>query len=112
MLVVGARAKSVQGVLEIAWPGAAPRAARHVPFTAITFGHVVLGMSQAELTRLRAHEHAHVRQYERWGLLVLLLYPASSLWQLLRGRGAYWDNGFEVQARAAEKKPPHPKRRP
>jgi hypothetical protein len=112
MLVTGARIQIIHGVLEIAWPSTAPRAAQHVPFTAITFGHVVLSVSRAELTRLRMHEHAHVRQYERWGLLFLLLYPASSLWQLLRGRGAYWDNGFEVQARASEQTPPRRNRRP
>jgi hypothetical protein len=102
MLMTGARIKCIQGVLEIAWPATAPQAAQQLPFTAITFGHVVLGTAHTELARLRAHEHAHVRQYERWGLLFLLLYPASSLWQLLRGRKVYWDNGFEVQARAQE----------
>jgi hypothetical protein len=101
MLITGARLRAQHGVLEVAW--------RHAPhltrwrFVAITFGHVVLGRSHNELSRLRAHEHAHVRQYERWGVLFLLLYPASSLWQLLRGRRAYLDNVFEVDARASER---------
>jgi hypothetical protein len=40
----------------------------------------------------------HVRQYERWGLLLLPLYVASSLWQLLLGRDPYFDNRFEREA--------------
>jgi hypothetical protein len=105
MLLTGARIKQIEGVLEIAWRHSTPQLTKLLPFTAITFGHVVLGISAHELSRLRTHEHAHVKQYERWGPLFLLLYPASSLWQLLRGRSAYWDNVFEVQARAAEQKP-------
>ena len=67
---------------------------------AITLGHVVLGGSEHTLCQLRAHEQEHVRQYERWGVVFFLAYPASSLIQLLRGRHPYWLNHFEVQARA------------
>ncbi len=74
------------------------------PFAAITFGHVVAGVSLEELARLRAHEHAHVRQYERWGALFLLAYPAAGAWQLLRGRRAHRDNPFEIEARNAEQR--------
>jgi hypothetical protein len=101
MLITGARLRAQQGVLEVAWRQA-PLLAR-CRFVAITFGHVVLGRSHTELSHLRTHEHAHVRQYERWGLLFLLLYPASSLWQLLRGKRPYLDNVFEVDARACER---------
>jgi hypothetical protein len=101
MLITGARLQPQHGVLEVAWRHG--RTLSGWPFVAITFGHVVLGRSHAELARLRAHEHAHVRQYERWGALFLLLYPASSLWQWLRGRRAYLDNVFEVDARAHER---------
>jgi hypothetical protein len=38
-------------------------------------------------------------QYERWGLLFFLAYPASSFAQLLRGRNPYWYNYFEIEAR-------------
>ena len=40
----------------------------------------------AELDRLRRHEQAHVLQYERWGLLFFVAYPAESLrqWQCRR----------------------------
>lgn len=103
ILLLGAMGRVVDGVIEIAPPPGlcASPLLRALPFNAITFGHVVYGASALELDRLRAHEHAHVRQYEQWGILFLLAYPASSLWQLLRGRRAYADNWFEVQARAA-----------
>ena len=62
---------------------------------------------RSKLERLRAHEHAHVRQYEQWGIFFLLAYPAASVWQWLRGRRAYVDNWFEVQARrSAGQEPP------
>lgn len=101
---LGARTQRVQGVLEVAIrPTDPPRAWRAaVPFTAITLGHVVIGLSPQELHRLRTHERVHVAQYERWGLLFFVGYPLASLWQLLRGRRAYWDNPFEVQARLIE----------
>lgn len=100
---LGANARVVDGVIEIApaGPRAASRLPGFLPFNAITFGHVVFGTSAQELDRLRAHEHAHVRQYEHWGALFLVAYPASSLWQWARGRRAYADNRFEVQARAS-----------
>jgi hypothetical protein len=100
----GAHARVIDGVIEIAlssrrplptWLGA-------LPFVAITFGHVVIGITAPELERLRAHEHEHVRQYERWGTVFFIAYPLASLWQLLRGRHPYLDNYFEVQARAKE----------
>jgi hypothetical protein len=90
------------GVLEIALsqqdkPGS--RLLQKLPFCAITFGHIVIGLTEHHLECLRDHEHEHVRQYERWGLLFFLAYPASSLYQWIRGNNAYWDNWFEVQAR-------------
>jgi len=68
---------------------------------AITFGHVVLGVTHGALERERAHEHAHVRQYERWGVLFFPLYAASSCYALLRGSDPYRGNAFEREARAA-----------
>ena len=70
-----------------------------LPFRGITFGHVILAVTQEELERLRAHERVHVRQYERWGIFFFPAYIGSSFWQLLRGRKVYWDNYFEIQAR-------------
>ena len=42
-------------------------------------------------------------QYERWGPLFLLAYPAASAWAWLRGRRPYRDNAFERPAFAAER---------
>jgi hypothetical protein len=95
----------VDGVLEVAVTRHLMQQgwlANRLPFSAITLGHVVLGVSQHELARLRVHEHAHVRQYERWGLLFFVAYPVSSGVQWLLGRSPYWHNRFEVQARAQE----------
>ena len=97
----GATAHAVDGVIEDALSGfKRPNALlKALPFNAITLGHVVIATTQAELGRLRTHERAHVRQYELWGVFFLLAYPAASFWQMLRGRHAYTDNWFEVQAR-------------
>lgn len=69
-------------------------------FSAITLGHVVLGIDQAALARVRAHERVHVRQYERWGPLFGPAYLLSSLMQLLQGNRPYLDNHFEREAYA------------
>ena len=93
----GARMRIVDGVIEIAALRHAPR--RRWPFAAITFGHVIVGTHAQELQRLRAHERVHVRQCERWGPLFLPAYLLAGAWQWVRGRDAYWDNPFEVEAR-------------
>lgn len=94
---MGGTASIQSGVIEIA----ASRTERktRILFGAITLGHVILGRSPQVLDRLRAHELQHVEQYERWGLAFFVAYPASSLYQLLRGRHPYWFNHFEVQCR-------------
>ena len=66
--------------------------------SAITFGHVVLGVDAETLGRTRAHERVHVRQYERWGPLFIPAYLLASVWALVRGRHPYFDNPFERQA--------------
>jgi hypothetical protein len=106
-LLLGAKARGVSGALEISLPNSdhiISKLYQHLPFIAITFGHVIIGKSTAELARLRTHEHAHVQQYERWGVLFFIAYPLSSLTQWIRGRHPYWDNHFEIAARAAEKR--------
>ena len=97
LLPFGARLRIVDGVIEITARRAPPR--RRWPFAAIAFGHVVLGTHAQELQRLRAHERVHVRQCERWGPLFLPAYLLAGAWQWMRGRDAYWDNPFEVEAR-------------
>jgi hypothetical protein len=100
-LALGARIRVVRGTLEVVGgrlPALVLRLPRRLRFVAITFGHVVIGSNPDILRRVRAHEWVHVRQYERWGLLLLPLYVASSLWQLLLGRDPYFDNRFEREA--------------
>ncbi|MBU1222225.1 MAG: hypothetical protein KKA22_03585 [Gammaproteobacteria bacterium] len=98
----------VDGVLEAAggWPARVLR--RGFPFcgaiAAITLGHVVVGVSRDALSATRAHERAHVKQFERWGALMLVLYPLAGLIAWLRGGHPYRDNVFEREARAAEEK--------
>ncbi|HZV61221.1 MAG TPA: signal peptide prediction [Methylophilaceae bacterium] len=102
LLLLGGKAKCMQGTLEVAFRKRHMHCGhlmRTLPFRGITFGHVILAITEEELDHLRAHERVHVRQYERWGIFFFPAYLASSLWQLLRGRRAYWDNYFEVQAR-------------
>ncbi len=102
----GARWQRVGGVLELAVRNRPlPRHwAATLPFSAITLGHVVVGISPQELQRLRRHERVHVAQYERWGVAFWVAYPLASLWQLPFGRRPYWDNPFEVQARRFEQR--------
>ena len=52
------------------------------------------------LGQVRSHEHVHVQQYERWGVLFFPLYVASSVVQLVRGRNPYLNNCFEREAYA------------
>lgn len=102
-LLAGGRARWSSGALEVTYresEAQCGRLARKLPFRGIVFGHVILAVTRDELLRIGPHERVHVQQYERWGPLFFLAYGASSLWQLLRGRSAYWDNYFEVQARA------------
>jgi len=102
----GGAIQRVDGVLESAggWPAWVLR--HGFPFSgavaAITLGHVVLGVSLEALTATRAHERAHVRQFERWGVLLLALYPLAGLLAWVRGGHPYRDNWFEREARAAE----------
>ena len=100
VLASGGRARTIGGTLEfsggcLAWLLAVKAS---FPFCAITFGHVILGISASDLEAVRSHEHAHVAQYEAWGPLFLPAYVGSSVWQWLRRRHAYRENYFERQA--------------
>jgi hypothetical protein len=102
MWLTGARLRWVDGVLEIA---AGAHGCWYLPkrVAAITFGHVVLGRCLQTLAHWRRHEHAHVRQYERWGVLFFPLYLGESVRVWLRGGQPYRDNCFERAARLAER---------
>ena len=102
--VFGATARVTNGVIEVAggrMSGLVTSTPASLRFVAITFGHVVLGLSHPVLAEHRVHEHAHVRQYERWGVLFFPLYLGSSGAQLIRGRHPYSYNAFERQACSA-----------
>ena len=103
-LLLGARARVVRGVIEVSGGALAALVARTPGlrhFEAVTLGHVVLADSRAALDRQRRHERAHVRQFERWGVLLLPLYLGAGVREWVRGRHPYRDNAFEREARAA-----------
>jgi hypothetical protein len=66
--------------------------------SAMTLGHVILGLDAATLDLARTHEHVHIRQCERWGPLFIPAYLLGSLIALMRGGHAYRDNPFEKEA--------------
>lgn len=100
-VLLGATGRRAGGALEFGG-GALGRLLRWLPprlsFSAITFGHVILGVDHSTLAEMREHEQVHVRQYERWGPLYVPAYLISSLVEFLRGRNPYRDNYFERQA--------------
>lgn len=112
----GGALQRVDGVIEAAggWPAWVLR--KRLPFSgtvaAVTLGHVVVGVSVVALAATRAHERAHVRQFERWGLLLLVLYPLAGLVAWARGGHPYRDNCFEREARQAEEAAGRPPERP
>jgi hypothetical protein len=102
----GGRIAIVDGVMETRG-GAASFLLKHLVLlrggaSAMTLGHVVLGRDAHSLDRTRAHERAHVRQYEMWGPFFLPAYIAASMIAAARGRHYYRANRFEREARAAE----------
>jgi len=65
---------------------------------ALTVGHVILGIDERSLNRYRQHEHVHIHQYEKWGLLFIPLYVGSSVMAWMQGKHLYHDNVFEQDA--------------
>jgi hypothetical protein len=104
VLLAGGRMRWVHGALEcsLAQNGAAARWLNRQPFAAITLGHVILAPNASDLRRWHTHERIHVRQFERWGALMLLAYPAASVWAWLQGEDAYLANCFEREAYRTE----------
>lgn len=70
-------------------------------FVAFTFGTLVVYRSGRFMVdpRVQAHEDRHVLQYMILGPLHPLVYAASSLWCLARGKDWYRDNVLERDAR-------------
>jgi len=101
VIALGGRVQVQQGALEFGGGKLGQYLSRlraSFAFSAITFGHVVLGLDHLTLSAVRAHEQVHIRQYERWGPLFVPAYLLSSLVELLRGRRPYLDNRFEREA--------------
>ena len=101
VLLTGGRARVFRGVLEL--DGRLPAFwLRHVVLVrgaaAITMGHVVLGRDATALSRTRAHERAHVRQYELWGPAFVPVYLLAGAWAFVTRQGAYRGNYFEREA--------------
>ena len=100
-LMTGGRVQFRDGALEF-YGGLTKSLVRSLPtgkLTAgFTLGHVILGQDDAGLRYACSHERVHVRQFERWGLFMGPAYLLASAWMWLRGRDAYRDNPFEVQA--------------
>lgn len=102
-LCLGASARRIDGTFEVAGGrllGGARRLPPRARFVAMTLGHVIVGVDHAALSCARSHEHVHVRQYERYGVLLFPLYVGASIVALLRGRRPYRDNVFEREAYA------------
>lgn len=103
-LLAGGKVRWVNGALECCLEcGAFSNwLQRYQPFAAITLGHVIVALNDEVLRRWHAHERVHVKQFERWGVLMLLAYPAASLWAWLKGQDPYLANHFERQAYEAQ----------
>jgi hypothetical protein len=70
---------------------------------AMAVGHVILARDADCLARSRSHELGHVRQFERWGPLLLPVYWGIGGWLALRGFHPYLDHPFEQPgSRSAE----------
>lgn len=67
---------------------------------AITLGHIVAGVSLSHLDASRVHERTHVEQFERWGFFFPLAYAWGGIQAQRRGGHYYWDNPYEIEARA------------
>lgn len=102
-LVSRGKVQLVDGVLEVHGGAVRWLLQNLVPLeggaSAMTLGHVVLGLDPAALDRTRPHERVHVRQAERWGPFFIPAYLLAAAWQRLRRRDPYHDNPFERQAR-------------
>jgi hypothetical protein len=98
----GGKTSVVQGALEVHGGLVALLLRLDLPglgsAAAMTLGHVILGRDLDCLNHSRRHEHVHVRQYERWGPLMLPLYLLLSSVLYLRGLDPYLDNPFEREA--------------
>lgn len=99
-LPTGGRVRVERGVVEIHGGFARffLRRCLLIQASALTLGHVIVGQDRACLDHARDHEHVHVRQFARWGPLMLPAYFLSSFLAWRRGGHFYFDNYFEKEA--------------
>ena len=103
--LTGGQCQTVDGVLEVSG-GVASRLLRQRSAAAMTLGHVVFGRTRECLEISRPHERVHVRQYERWGPLLLPLYWLAGGIARWQGRDFHLDNPFEQEAYNNNSQPP------
>lgn len=99
VLASGGTAEVRDGVIEFR-DGFAPRFLR-LPVLrakAMTLGHVILARDTPSVDSCRGHEHGHVQQMERWGIVFVPAYAVASLWAAWHGGHWYRDNWFERDA--------------
>jgi hypothetical protein len=70
---------------------------------AITIGPLIFSWRALDKFEL-AHEVQHVKQWRKEGLMYVPRYWAASDAAVKAGKDRYWDNRFEVEARAAAEK--------
>ena len=99
-LATGGRVQVREGALEF-HGGFSTWFARRFGFAAMTLGHAIVGLDSESLDSCRAHEQAHVRQVERWGIAFIPAYLFASYWACRQGQDYYLDNWFERDARRA-----------
>jgi hypothetical protein len=102
-LLLGARFRRVEGVIEIHGPLLATVLSHlPIPALAMTMGHVVFGQTEVALDITRRHERVHTRQYERWGPMFVPAYLGIAMLLYIRGRDGYRENPFEIEAYAVD----------
>jgi hypothetical protein len=99
-LGTGGRVRLREGTLEF-HGGFATWFANVIGFDGMTLGHAILGRNPLALDAVRAHEQAHVRQVERWGIAFIPAYFVASFLAWRAGGHYYRDNWFERDARRA-----------
>jgi hypothetical protein len=75
---------------------------------AMALGHVILARDRACLERSGPHEHAHIRQFERWGMLLPPAYLLVAWWLARKGYDPYLDHPFERDAYREQRLPGEP----
>ncbi len=100
-MAAGGKGRLRDGAIEF-YDGTTAQFVRRLPpgptTAGFTLGHVILGQTGEGLERVGKHERIHIRQYERWGPAMGPAYLGASAWLWARGRDAYRENPFEVEA--------------